>query len=299
MFLVFVAVASSGAAAWHPVAMGPLVERMPGRRAVALGVHYVGGSFMEVLAPIVAGVLLVFMDWRNVIQITVVPALIMGVFFLRLQYWIRPPTMGSMSLRDLKAQARLVWRPASLAGLGILGLHNMAMMGLWSMSPLYLVEERELSSSIAGVLFSAMVLAGSLGAVFLGRLLDKPGQKAMTVALLLLGATSPLLILWAPTTPVLIAALMLAGLVIMGLLPALIATVLSIVGGRQMVMIGLIMGAGELVGALGALLAGVAGETDLRLSLVVVSIMALSSALLASMHLFAPAAAKHEADEIM
>jgi len=286
--LVFVALAASGAAAWHPVAMGTMAERMPGQRAMALAVHYVGGSFMEVLAPIVAGVLLVFMDWRSVIQITVVPAVIMGVLFLRLHRRILPPTMGSVSLQDLKTQARLVWKSASLAALGILGLHSMAMVGLWSMTPLYLVEERELSSSVAGMLFSIMVLAGSLGAVLLGRLLDKHDRKTMTVAALVVGATSPLLILWAPTLPVMIAALMLAGFVIMGLLPALIATALSIVGGRQMVMIGLIMGTGEVVGALGALLAGVAGEADLRLSLVVVSIMALGSALIASMHSFAP-----------
>jgi MFS family permease len=263
---------------------------------MALAVHYVGGSFMEVLAPIVAGVLLVFMDWRSVIQVTVVPALIMGVLFLRLHRRIRPPTMGSVSRQDLRVQAKLVWKPASLAGLGILGLHSMAMEGLWSMMPLYLVEERELSSSVAGMLFSVMVLAGSLGAVLLGRLLDKRRRKILTVSALLVGAASPLLILWAPTVPIMIAALMLSGFVIMGLLPALIATVLSIVGGRQMVMIGLIMGTGEVVGASGALLAGVAGETDLRLSLVVVSIIALGSALLASMHPFTPAVSEHDAD---
>ena len=294
--LVFVALASSGAAAWHPVAMGTLTEHMPGQRAMALAVHYVGGSFVEVLAPIVAGVLLVFMAWRSVIQVTVVPALIMGVLFLRLHQRIRPPTMGSVSLQDLKVQARLVWKPTSLAGLGILGLHSMAMVGLWSMTPLYLVEERELSSSVAGMLFSVMVLAGSLGAVLLSRLLDKRDRKIPTVSALLVGATSPLLVLWAPTVPIMIVALMLAGFVVMGLLPALIATVLSIVGGRQMVMIGLIMGAGEAVGALGALLAGVAGENDLRLSLVVVSIIALGSALLASMHPFTPAVSEHDKD---
>ena len=97
----------------------------------------------------------------------------------------------------------------------------------------------------------------------------------------------------------LIAALMLAGLAIMGLLPALIATVLSIVGGRQMVMIGLIMGVGEVVGALGALLAGLAGETDLRLALVVVAAIALCSALLAAMHPFTAAVQGNDADGTM
>ncbi len=295
--LVFVALASSGAASWHPVAMGTLVEHMPGRRGVALAVHFVGGSIMEVLAPIVAGLLLVVMDWRSVVQIMVIPALIMGVLFLRLHRWIRPPTMGSVSLKDLRTQVRLVWKPASMAGLGILGLHSMAMVALWSMTPLYLIEERGLSSGMTGVLFSVMVLSGSLGAVLLGRLSDKRNRKIMTVAILVVGATSPILILLAPTLPVLIAALMLAGLIIMGLLPTLIATVLSIVGGRQMVMIGLIMGTGEVVGALGALLAGAAGETDLRLSLLVVSIIEISCAFLASVHPFTPVMTDNTAAE--
>ena len=296
VLLVFIALAASGAAAWHPVAMGTLTEHMPSRPAFALGVHYVGGSFMEVLAPIVAGLLLAFMDWRSVMQITIVPALVMGVLFLRVHHRIRPPAIGSMSLGDLRTQARLVRKPASLAALGILGLYNMALMGLWSMTPLYLVEERGISSSAAGALFSVMVLGGSLGAVLIGRLTDKRSRKTTTLAVLVAGTISPLIILWAPNLPILIAALMLAGLAIMGLLPALIATVLSIVGGRQMVMIGLIMGVGEVIGALGAVLAGLAGETDLRLSLIFVAAIALCSTLLAAIHPFTSAAQGNEAD---
>ena len=299
ILLFFIALASSGAAAWHPVAMGTLAEQMPSRRAFALGVHYVGGSFMEVIAPLVAGVLLAFLDWRSVMQITVIPALIMGGIFLRLRHWIRPPSNGQVSLHDLKAQARLVWGSASLASLGILGLYNMALMGLWSMTPLYLVEEREFSPSAAGALFSLMVLSGSLGAVLIARLIDRHSGKTITLLVLVAGAISPLLIMWAPNLPVLIAALMLAGLAIMGLVPSLIAIVLSIVGGRQMVMIGLLMGAGEIVGALGALLAGLAGETDLRLSLAVVSAIALCNILLVAVHPFTPAVPKSEAAETM
>ncbi len=299
VLLVFIGLAASGAGAWHPVAMGTLAERMPGRRALALGVHYAGGSFMEVLAPIAAGFLLAFMDWRSVMQLAVAPALIMGVLFLRLHRRIPPPVMGSLTLRDLKDEARLTWRPANLAALAILGLYGMALMGLWSMTPLYLVEVRELSSGAAGALFSAMVLSGSLGAVLLGRLMDTRNRKIVTLVVLGAGVASPLLVVWAPTVPLLVAALMLAGLAIMGLVPALIAMVLSIVGGRQMVMIGLIMGAGEIVGALGAVLAGLAGETDLRLSLVVVAVITLASALLAAVHPLTPTDPRPELAETL
>ena len=90
---------------------------------------------------------------------------------------------------------------------------------------------------------------------------------------------------------------MVAGFAIMGLVPALIAIALSIVGGRQMVMIGLIMAAGEIIGALGAVLAGLAGETDLRLSLVLVTVFTVCATLLVAVHPFKSAVHGREAIE--
>ena len=295
--LFFLAVASSGAAAWHPIALGTMAEHMPNRRAYALGVHFVGGSFMEVLAPLVAGFLLVYMDWRSVMQIIAIPALLMGVVFLRMHRRIPPSPIGHMSLKDLKAQARLVRQSTSLASLGILGLHNMGLMALWSMTPLYLVEERGISPGGTGVLFAVMVLSGSLGAVLIGRWIDRHNRKTITLSVLVAGALSPLLILWAPNLPILVAGLMVAGFAIMGLVPALIAIALSIVGGRQMVMIGLIMAAGEIIGALGAVLAGVAGETDLRLSLVLVTAFTSCAIVLVAVHPFKATVHEREAFE--
>ena len=298
ILLFFLALASSGAAAWHPIALGTMAEYMPNRRAYALGVHFIGGSFMEVLAPLVAGFLLVYMDWRSVMQIITIPALLMGVAFLRLHHLIPPSPIGHMSLKDLKAQARLVGQSSSLVSLGILGLHNMALMGLWSMTPLYLVEERGISPGGSGALFSIMVLSGSLGAVLIGRLIDRYNRKAVALSVLIAGALSPLLILWAPNLPVLVVGLIVAGFAIMGLVPALIAIALTIVGGRQMVMIGLIMAAGEIIGALGAVLAGLVGETDLRLSLALVTVFAVCATLLVAVHPFTSAVHEGEAIEV-
>ena len=175
----------------------------------------------------------------------------------------------------------------------------MGLMALWSMTPLYLVEERGISPGGSGVLFAVMVLSGSLGAVLIGRWIDRYNRKTVTLSVLVAGALSPLLILWAPNLPVLVAGLMVAGFAIMGLVPALIAISLSIVGGRQMVMIGLIMAAGEIIGALGAVLAGLAGETDLRLSLVLVTAFTVCATLLVAVHPFTSAVQESEAIEVV
>jgi FSR family fosmidomycin resistance protein-like MFS transporter len=45
---LLLAVAGLGDAAWHPIATGVLAQALPKRRAQALGIHAMGGSFAEV-----------------------------------------------------------------------------------------------------------------------------------------------------------------------------------------------------------------------------------------------------------
>ena len=80
---LLLALANVGDAAWHPVATGVLAQRMPNRRAQALGIHAVGGTLAEVLAPLATGFLLTFVDWRAAIMLAGVPALLMGLVFIR------------------------------------------------------------------------------------------------------------------------------------------------------------------------------------------------------------------------
>ena len=81
---LLLAVAGLGDAAWHPIATGVLVQAQPTRRAHALGIHAMGGTFAEVLAPLSVGFLLVVFDWRTALQISVLPALLMGLVFFRI-----------------------------------------------------------------------------------------------------------------------------------------------------------------------------------------------------------------------
>ena len=48
LFILFTALGASGAAAWHPVAMGILAERMPDKKSFVFGLHFVGGSVTAV-----------------------------------------------------------------------------------------------------------------------------------------------------------------------------------------------------------------------------------------------------------
>ncbi|MEQ9257814.1 MAG: MFS transporter, partial [Roseovarius sp.] len=78
------AIAGMGNAAWHPIAACVLTQESKTRRAEALGIHALGGSFAEVLAPLSVGFLLAYVDWRDALLISVLPTAVLGVCF----FWV-------------------------------------------------------------------------------------------------------------------------------------------------------------------------------------------------------------------
>ena len=79
------AAAGVGSAAWHPIAAAAMVEHNPARRAQLIGIHAFGGTLAEVGAPVLAGFLLASLPWQTVLQLSALPALVMGVVFLKLR----------------------------------------------------------------------------------------------------------------------------------------------------------------------------------------------------------------------
>ena len=99
--VILLAIAVMGDAAWHPIATGVLTQKMPDRRARALGIHAMGGTIgAEAVAPLAVGVLLVWFDWRTVLQISVLPALVMGVAFIPMVRRNRPLARPIVSTRE-------------------------------------------------------------------------------------------------------------------------------------------------------------------------------------------------------
>ncbi len=58
VILLALALASSGAALWHPPALGLLAQRFPNRRGLFLSMHRSTGSVGDVVGPMIAGILL-------------------------------------------------------------------------------------------------------------------------------------------------------------------------------------------------------------------------------------------------
>ena len=260
---VLLALASAGAAAWHPVAMGTMVQRMPDRRAFALAVHSIGGTVAEIVAPLLVGFLLVFLDWRQVLQISTVPAMIVGLMFVRLSAMVPASAEGVITRSELRELVRAITRPTPMLVLLVLVLHNMSILALMSMAPLYFQEVREFSSGLSGVAFAVFVISGAVAAPLIGRISDRAGRTPITLVGLLGGGISAWLITVAPGTAGIFALLFLTGFLMLTVRPVLMAMALETIGRREATVLGFISTIGEVVSAPAAAVAGMVADINL------------------------------------
>lgn len=93
----------------------------------------------------------------------------------------------------------------------------------------------------------------------------------------------------------LFAALMATGMLMLSVRIVLMAMALELVGGRETTMIGVLFTLGEAPAALATAVAGLVGEIDLGLALVLAAGLSLASGIGAAMHSFTPATARTEA----
>lgn len=283
---LLLAIAASGDAAWHPMATGAMVQHMPKRRALALGVHLTGGIMAEVIAPLAVGILLGYFDWRVVFRIALIPAVFMGIFLLYSHRYILSPAETKITRADLSDVLK-VWRTRE--GLAMFGLgvtYSMSFVGLMAMSPVYFQRFHGYSLAWAGGAFAVMLLGGAIAAPIMGQLSDRWGRKQVVVWSAFLGAAGILLTAFSTNVLPLLLGVVVAGTVLTGMRPVYLASAVEMVGKRESTALGLIYGAMDGLGALGGLLGGIAGTKDLRYALVFAATAAAMSGIFALMHPF-------------
>jgi FSR family fosmidomycin resistance protein-like MFS transporter len=275
-----------GSGAWHPMATGTMVQHMPERRALALGVHLTGGMFAEVAGPLMVGFMLVYVDWRVAFQLSVVPALLMGVAMLYFARHVAPshePALSKADLRDVLS----VWRtPAGILMFGLGVSYSMAFIGLLAMTPLFFQDFHGYSTAWTGVAFAAMLIGGALAAPVMGQVSDRWGRKRIVVISALAGAGFILITAYSGNVVVMLASAIVGATALSGMRPVYLAAAVEMVGKRESTSLGLIYAVMDGIGATGGLLAGLAGTNDLRLALVFAAGAATVSGLLAIVHPF-------------
>jgi len=255
---LLLAIAGMGDAAWHPIATGVLTRDNKQRRAQVLGIHAIGGSFAEVLAPLAVGFVLAFVDWREALAISVIPAAIGGLIFFRIARFVPAVEKKRVSKQDILGLLGRWRRGDGLRIVLMICLYNMALMALLSMVPLYLAEEHGFGPATTGVAFSAMLVFGAVLQPWVGKISDIAGRRPVVLSGNLIAALAVAVLVFQPPFWAVIAAMMAAVAALDSIRAAVLAGAVDYAGRSEASTLGLAFVLLDGIGALGAVLAGVA-----------------------------------------
>ena len=261
LLLIGVFLISVPGSLWHLPAIASLSRRFTDRRAFAISIHSFGSTVGNALGPLVAGLLLSYLIWRNVLFLYAIPAAIVAFFvWWSLKDLGREDNEGVRAGDELTIRAlggaglRLFRNPAMMALLVAASLRGVANNAMFDWTPFYLEkspEEGGLGFSYFWTGFQVALLTG-MGAIsspILGQLSDKLGRKEVLVPGLAIAAVLPFFVVPAGNgilVPVVMAGL---GLFSFALHQVMLAAILDgVVRGTEATVAGLVFGINGAVG---------------------------------------------------
>lgn len=177
---------------WHPAAISYLSRAYPHARGLALSIHTLGATFGDLLAPVVAGGLLLVFSWRTVAPISALPVFLVAVLLLIVLRERRSENGDDRITGGAKSYfTGLVGllRDKALIGLCVMsGFRSMTQNGVLVFLPLYLVGVLEVSPFVLGLVMMTLQVGGIIAGPVAGTLSDRIGRQP--VALAGLAATS-------------------------------------------------------------------------------------------------------------
>ena len=181
--LVVMFLAGIGPSLFHPPALGELSRRFPDRRGFAVSLHGMGANIGEVLgAPAVAG-LLTFMMWRDVLKISLGPALLVAAAVWLLMPSRRGAVEDAMSSSQgyFASLANLMRNRVLLLLIVATALRSIGEGGVGGFLSLYMRENLEYSVTTVALFLSLAQVAGIVSQPIMGILSDRIGRKPVLV----------------------------------------------------------------------------------------------------------------------
>lgn len=176
-----------GPSLYHSPAIASLSRKFPDKRSFAISLHGTGGSIGEVVGPVLTGGLItgtyfVAFEWRETLQISVLPALIFGLLIYLMMRNIPTVSAETHSLADYFASLlALLSRRAMIALVVITALRSMGQGAIMAFLPVYLLEDQGISAVVIGLFMASIQFVGILAQPAMGFLADNFGHKMVLV----------------------------------------------------------------------------------------------------------------------
>ncbi len=188
---------SAGSSAQHPVGSSLLAGRFPTTRGTVLALNTSIAGVGSLLAPAVAGLLLLVLGWRAIFILVTAASGAMGVAYFVLRDRIEPtPSRVGSRVGRLSASRRSYGRVLRNRNMIVISLVMMAGaagrgegVNVTYLGP-HLVRDLAVSTAIAGLALSVLQVGAIAGPLGFGWLSDRVSRKAVIQISLLLSAVA-------------------------------------------------------------------------------------------------------------
>ncbi|NQW10427.1 MAG: MFS transporter [Alphaproteobacteria bacterium] len=172
---------------WHPPAISYLSARFPGQRGWALSVHALGASLGDAIAPLAAGVMLVYLTWEQTAAVSALPVLLVAALLMlglgRAPASSHGAGAGGVAFGAYVSGLLTVIKDRDVLGLCLMSAFRaMAQSGLLVFLPLYLANEMQVSPLVMGASLAALQVGGLIATPIAGRLSDRIGRRSVVMA---------------------------------------------------------------------------------------------------------------------
>lgn len=294
LVIVGAVILSVGASIWHLPSMAELGFQFSKHRGAALAVHGAGGSVGDVVGPVLTGLLLSAISWRNILSLYFVLPLIMTVWTYRSFSIIERsksrsfPETSVPEKADFREQLALtkavlkqthIWRVNFVAG-----FRGMCFTVLVTFLPLIMKEQLDFSSEAIGFHFGLLWTLGILVSPLQGHFSDRWGRKLLLVPALLFSALILVLLAFSGKGFFFTLFIGLLGLSVRSDYAIVSATILDLAGSRvATTILGFLSTTRFLMGAIAPIIAGVLYQySGMRATLFFVAALYTAAALIFS-----------------
>jgi MFS family permease len=175
---------------WHPTAIPLLAQHFPERRGLAVSIHGMGGNVGDALAPLAAGALLAFLNWRDVVIVNVLPGIVMSCVILlvlgRMQTHGPRGGAGAPAKRtigDVLRDFRTLLRNRTLLMLCTSSIfRSMTQSSLMTFLPIFLATQLGYPPFWIGACMAGLQVAGFAATPIAGHLSDTMGRRQIIVS---------------------------------------------------------------------------------------------------------------------
>ena len=251
-----------GPSLYHPPAIASLSRKFPDRRGFAISLHGTGGSIGEVVGPVltgglISGTYLVAFHWRDVLHISVFPALFFAIAVYLMMRNIPAAAADTASLREYGSSlASLLRRRAMLSLVFVTALRSSGQYAVMGFLPVYLLEDLDYDKVIIGLFMSGAQVTGIVAQPLMGYLSDRFGRKIVLVPCTLVMGLLIMSLKFAEPGPQLVIVVLAMGAFLYSLHTIYIAGAMDVAQGQaQSTVVSLIYGA-SFIGAFSPWMAG-------------------------------------------